>query len=85
MEVAYRFKGLDLVDRVPEELWTKICNIVWEVLIKTITPRSPPTQKKCNKVKWLFEGTLQINEKRRDVKGKEQRKKIYQTECSFKE
>ena len=43
-----RFKGLDLIDRVPEELWTEVCNIIQEVVIKTI-----PKKKKCKKVKWL--------------------------------
>ena len=48
MEVTNRFKGLDLIDRVPEELWTKVCNIVQEVVIKTI-----PKKKKRKKAKWL--------------------------------
>ena len=50
VEVTNRFKGLDLIDRVPEELWTEICNIVQEVVIKTI-----PKKKKCKKAKWLSE------------------------------
>ena len=60
-----RFKGLNLIDRVPEELWTEVCDIVQETVIKTI-----PKKKKCRKAKWLSEKTLQIAEKRREVKGK---------------
>ena len=52
-----RFKGLDLVDRVPEELWTEVCDIVQEVVIKTIPI---PRKKKCKKAKWLSEEALQI-------------------------
>ena len=65
MEVRNRFKGLDLIDRVPEELWTEVCDIVQEAVIKTI-----PKKKKCKKAKWLSEEVLQIAVKRRDVKGK---------------
>ena len=53
VEVTNRFKGLDLIDRVPEELWTEVCNIIQEVVIKTI-----PKKKKCKKVKWLSEEAL---------------------------
>ena len=60
-----RFKGLDLVERVPEELWTEVCDIVWEAVIKTI-----PKKKKCKQAKRLSEKDLQIAEKRREVKGK---------------
>ena len=60
-----RFKGLDLIDRVPEELWTEICDIVQQAVIKTI-----PKKKKCRKAKWLSEEALQIAEKRREAKGK---------------
>jgi len=70
VEVTNRFKGLDLVDRVPEELWTEVCNIVQEVVTKTI-----PKKKKCKKTKWLFEETLQIAEERREAKGKGEREK----------
>ena len=59
------FKGLDLIDRVPEELWTEVHDIVQEAVIKTI-----PTKKKCKKSKWLSEEALQIVEKRKDTKGK---------------
>ena len=65
MEVRNRFKGLDLVDIVPEELWMKVHNIVQEAMTKTI-----PKKKKCKKAKWLSEEALQIAEKRREVKGK---------------
>ena len=64
-----RFKGLDLVDREPEELWTEICNMVQEPVTKTI-----PKKKKCKKAKWLSEEALQISEKRREVKGKDRSK-----------
>ena len=59
------FKGLDLIDRVPEELWTEVQDIVQEAVIKTI-----PKKKKCQKVKWLSDEALQISEKRREAKGK---------------
>ena len=54
-----RFKGLDLIDRVPEELWTEVCDIEQEAVIKTI-----PKKKKCKKAKWLSEEALQTTEKR---------------------
>ena len=60
-----RFKGLDLTDRVSEELWMEVHDIVQEAVIKTI-----PKKKKCNKGKWLSEEALQIAEKRRKAKGK---------------
>ena len=72
VEVTSRFKGLDLTERVPEELQTKVCDIVQEAVIKTI----PKGEKKCKKVKWLSEEALQIAEKRREAKGKEE-KQIY--------
>ena len=65
VEMTNRFKGLDLIDRVPEELWTKVCDIVQETGIKTI-----PMEKKCKKAKWLSEEALQIALKRREVKSK---------------
>ena len=65
MEVTNKFKGLDLTDRVPEELWVEVHDIVQEVVIKTI-----PKKKKCKKAKWLSEEALQIAEKRREAKGK---------------
>ena len=65
VEVTNRFKGLDLIDRVPEELWMEVCDIVQEAVIKTI-----PKKKKCKKAKWLLEEVLKIAVKRRDAKGK---------------
>ena len=65
MEVINRFKGLDLLDRVPDELWTEVRDIVKETRIKTI-----PMEKKCKKAKWLSEEALQIAVKRREVKSK---------------
>ena len=65
VEVRNRIKGLDLIDRVPEEPWTEVRDIVWEEVIKTI-----PKKKKCKKAKWLSEEVLQIAEKRREAKGK---------------
>ena len=65
MEVRNRFKGLDLIDRVPEELWMEVCDIVQEAVIKTI-----PKKKICKKAKWLSEDTLLIAVKRREVKSK---------------
>ena len=62
MEVTNRFKGFDLIDRVPEELWTEVHDIVQEAVIKTIP--------KKRKAKWLSEEALQIAEKRREAKGK---------------
>ena len=63
VEVTNRLKGLDLIDRVPEELWMEVRDIVQEVMIKTI-----PKKKKCKKAKWLPEEALQIAEKRREAK-----------------
>ena len=71
MEVRNRFKGLHLIDRVSDELWMEVRDIVQETGIKTI-----PKNKKCNKAKWLSEETLQIPVKRREVKAKEKRKNI---------
>ena len=71
VQVRNGFKGLDLIDRVPEELWTEVHDIVQEAGIKTI-----PKKKKCKKAKWLFEEALRITEKRREMKGKEKGKDI---------
>ena len=60
-----RFKGLDLIDRVPDELWTEVCDIVQETGIKTI-----PMEKKCKKAKWLSGEALQLAVKRREAKSK---------------
>ena len=65
VEVRNRFKGLDLIDRVPDELWTEIQDIVQETGIKTI-----PMEKKCKKAKWLSENALQIAVKKREAKEK---------------
>ena len=65
VEVTNRFKGLDLIDRVSEELWKEVHNTVQKVVIKTI-----PKKKKCKKANWLSEEGLQIDEKRREAKGK---------------
>ena len=65
MEVRNRFKGLDLIDRLPDELWTEFRDIVQETGIKTI-----PMEKKCKKAKWLFGEALQIAVKRREAKSK---------------
>ena len=64
VEVTNRFKGLCLIDRVHEELWMEIHDIVQEAVIKTI-----PKKRKCKKAKWFSEGALQIAEKRREMKG----------------
>ena len=66
-----RFKGLDLIDRVLEELWTEVHEIVQEAVIKTI-----PKKKKCKKAKWLSEEALQIAVKRKEAKNKGERKDI---------
>ena len=65
MEVRNRLKGLDLIDRMPDELWNEVRDIVQETGIKTI-----PMEKKCKKAKWLSEEALQIAVKRREVKSK---------------
>ena len=66
-----RFKGIDLIDRVTENLWTEVCNTEQEAVIKTI-----PKKKECQKTEWLYEEALQIAEKRREAKAKEKRKDI---------
>ena len=76
VEVRNRFKGLDLTDRVPDELWTEIQDIVQETGSKTI-----PIEKKCKKAKWLSEEVLQIAVKRREAKSKGKKGKINQFEC----
>ena len=76
MEVTNRFKALDLIDRVPEELWTEVPGIVQEAMIKTI-----PKKRKCKKAKWLSDEALQIAEKRREVKGNEKKERYYSFEC----
>ena len=76
MEVRNRFKGLDKKDRVTEELWMVVRDIVQEAGIKTIAKK-----KKCKKAKWLSEEDLQIAVKRREVKSKGKKGKIYPFEC----
>ena len=78
VEVRNRFKGLDLLDRVPDELWTEVHDTVQETGIKTI-----PKKKKCKKTKWMPEEALQIAEKKREVKGKreKQRYTLLNAEC----
>ena len=71
LEVRNRFKGLDLIDRVPDEVWMEVRDIVQETGIKTI-----PIEKKCKKAKWLSGEALQIAVKRREAKRKEKRKDI---------
>ena len=78
MEVTNRFKGLDLRDRVPEELWMEVCDIVQEAVIKTI-----PKKKKWKKAKWLSEEALQIAEKRREAKGKGEKERYAHLNAKF--
>ena len=73
-----RFKGLDLIDRVPEELWTEVHDIVQEVVIKTISEK-----KKCKQVKWLSEEALQIAEKRREAAGKGEKERYTHLNAEF--
>ena len=78
MEVRNRFKGLDLIDRVPEELWMEVHDIVQETGIKII-----PKKKKCNKAKCLSQEALQIAEKRREVKSKGQKERYTHLNVDF--
>ena len=71
VEVRNRFKGLDLIDRVPDELWTEVSDIVQETGIKTV-----PKKKKCKKAKWLSDEALQVTEKEEKQKMKEKRKSM---------
>ena len=73
-----KFKGLDLIDRVPEELWTEVCDIVQEAVIKTI-----PKKKKCKKAKWLSEEALQIAVKRREAKSKGEKERYTHLTAEF--
>ena len=73
-----RLKGLDLIDRVPEELWTEVHDIVEEAVIKTITKK-----KKCKKAKWLSEEALQIAEKRREAKDKGEKERYTHLNAEF--
>ena len=78
VEVRNRFKVLDLIDRVLEELWMEVHDIVQEAVIKTI-----PKKKKCKKAKWLSEEALQIAVKRREVKGKEEKERYTHLNAEF--
>ena len=73
-----RYKGLDLIDTVPDELWTEVHDIVQETGIKTI-----PTEKKCKKAKWLSEEALQIAVKRREVKSKGEKERYSHQNAEF--
>ena len=78
VEVSDRSKGLYLIDRMPEELWTEVGNIVQKTKIKTI-----PKKKKCKKAKWLSEEALEICEKRREVKGKGEKERSIHLNADF--
>ena len=78
MEVRNRFKGLDLIDRVPDEPWTEVCDIVQETGIKTI-----PMEKKCKKAKWLSKEALQIAMKRSEAKSKGEKERYSHLNAEF--
>ena len=78
MEVTNRFEGFDPIDRVPDELWTEVHDIVQEAKIKTI-----PKKKKCKKAKWLSEEALQIAEKRRKAKDKGEKERYNHLNAQF--
>ena len=78
MEVRNRFKGLDLIDRVPDELWTEVRDIVQETGIKTI-----PMEKKCKKANWLSAEALQMAVKRREVESKEEKERYKHLNAEF--
>ena len=78
VEVRNRFKGLDLIDKVTDELWTEVHDIVQETGIKTI-----PKKKKCKKTKWLSEETLQIAVKRREAKSKGEKERYFHLNAEF--
>ena len=78
MEVRNRFKGLDLIDRVPDELWNEVRDIVQEKGIKTI-----PMEKKCKKPKWLSGEALQIAVKRREAKSKGEKERYKHLNAEF--
>ena len=77
-EVTNRIKKLDLIDRVPEELWMEVPNLVQKTVVKTI-----PKIKKCKKAKWLSEEALQIADKRREVKGKGEKERHTHLNAEF--
>ena len=78
MEDRNRFKGLDLIDRVPDELWMEVRDIVQETGIETV-----PMEKKCKKAKWLSEEALQIAVKRREAKGKGEKERYIRLNAEF--
>ena len=78
VEVRNRFEGLDLIDRVHDELWMEVHDIVQEIVIKTI-----PMEKKCKKAKWLAEEALQIAVNRKEVKGKGEKERHAQLNAEF--
>ena len=78
MKVINRFKRLNLIDRVPKELWKQVYNTVQEAVTKTI-----PKKNKCNKAKWFSEEALQIAEERRNTKGRGERKRYTQLNAEF--
>ena len=78
MEETNKFKGLNLIDRVPDELWIEVHNTVQEVVIKNI-----PKKKKCKKAKWLSQEALQIAEKRREAKGKREKERYTHLNAEF--
>ena len=78
MEVRNKFKGLDLIDRVPDELWMEICDIVQETGSKTI-----PKKRKCKRAKWLSEEDLQIPVKRQEAKSKGENKRYTHLNAEF--
>ena len=78
VEVTNRFKGLDLIDRVPDELWAEVHDILQEAVIKTI-----PKKKKCKKTKWLSEEALQIPEKRKEAEGKREKERYNHLNAEF--
>ena len=78
MEVTNRFKGFDLIDRVPKELWMEVHDIVQEAVVKII-----PKEKKYKRAKWLSEEDLQIAEKRREVKGKGEKESYTHLNAEF--
>ena len=78
MEETKRFKGLDLIDRLPEELWTQIPDIVQEAVINTI-----PKKNKCKKAKWLSDKALQMSEKRREATGKGEKERFTHLNAEF--
>ena len=78
VEVTNRFKQLDLIDSVLEELWREVCDIVQKAVIKSI-----PKKKKCKKAKWLSEEALQIAEKRREAKGKGEKERYTHLKAAF--